>query len=64
MNDEETFADLYRSVLTALRGLGPSREASLAITKLEESAMWAACACSKVTLPIDAALGAKKPPKA
>ena len=32
--------DNYRSLLEALKGMPPSREISLAITKLEESIMW------------------------
>ena len=43
-----TLAEKYAAVLEHLRELPASRQNSLAITKLEESVLWAACGIEKV----------------
>ncbi len=54
-------ADKMKAVLEDLRALPVSRERSLAITKIEECAYWAALALEGITSPIDRALGPPKP---
>lgn len=48
-----TLAKKMAGVLVDLRALPRSREASLAITKLEECAYWAALAVEGIVSPID-----------
>lgn len=56
-------AEKMKEVLVDLRALPKSREASLAITKLEECAFWAALAVDGIVSPIDRIVdGAPKKP--
>lgn len=48
-----TLAQKMAAVLVELRAMPKSREASLAITKLEECAWWAALAVEGITSPIE-----------
>ncbi len=57
-----TLAKKYHEVLTHLRTLPKTRETSLAITNLEQSAMWAACGVDLVGSPIDALVDAEQEP--
>lgn len=56
-----TFDEKLKAVLDHLRTLPPSRSASLAITKLEECALWASCAANGVASPIDWVTGTNVP---
>lgn len=49
-----TLAEKYWEVLDHLRQLPKTRETALAITNLEQSAMWAACGVDLIGSPIDA----------
>jgi len=57
-----TLAEEMKVVLDHLKRLPATRERSLAITKLEECAFWAACAVQGVVDPI-AHLSNEKPTK-
>lgn len=59
-----TLAKKMAAVLVELRALPKSREASLAVTKLEECAWWASLAIEGITSPIEKLVDLDEPKKA